>query len=145
MRGAVVEWLEWLGYCAESHRKVASSRLTVAIRRLEKSLCQPSSKWVPSSNQGRIMQWKERDGLRLSSAVIKIQRVSNPHCPYGYYAMGNLYPFTQWKHMLWCFIRTVSATAGIFLGQIWGRMSAPIFLNLELKFPKIKKTSQFLI
>ena len=27
---------------------------------------------------------KERDGLRLSSAVPKIQWDSNPHCPYGY-------------------------------------------------------------
>ena len=27
---------------------------------------------------------KERDGLRLSSAVPKIQRDSNLHCPYGY-------------------------------------------------------------
>ena len=49
-RGAVAEWLEWLGYCAESHRKVVSSQLTVAIRQLENSLCQPSSKWVPFSN-----------------------------------------------------------------------------------------------
>ena len=30
-------------------------------------------------------------GLRLSSAVPKIQWDSNPHCPYGYYAMGHLY------------------------------------------------------
>ena len=29
-------------------------------------------------------QGKERDGLRLSSAVPKIQWDSNPHCPYGY-------------------------------------------------------------
>ena len=27
---------------------------------------------------------KERDGLRLSSAVLKIQWDSNPHCSYGY-------------------------------------------------------------
>ena len=31
-----------------------------------------------------VMQRKERDGLRLSSAVPKIQWDSNPHCPYGY-------------------------------------------------------------
>ena len=31
-----------------------------------------------------IRQRKERDGLRLSSAVPKIQWDSNPHCPYGY-------------------------------------------------------------
>ena len=32
---------------------------------------------------GRIRQRKERDGLRLSSAVPKIQWDSNPHCLYG--------------------------------------------------------------
>ena len=31
----------------QSHRKVASSRLGFAMRRLENSLCHPSSKWVP--------------------------------------------------------------------------------------------------
>ena len=35
-------------------------------------------------NQGRLRQQKERDGLRLSSAVPKIQWDSNPHCPYCY-------------------------------------------------------------
>ena len=74
-RGAVVEWLEWPGYGAECCRKVGSS---------ENSLCQPSSERVPSSNQGRIRQRNERDGIRLSSAVPMIQWVSNPHCPYGY-------------------------------------------------------------
>ena len=33
---------------------------------------------------GRIRQRKERDGLRLSSAVPKIQWDSNPNSPYGY-------------------------------------------------------------
>ena len=47
------------------------------------NLCQPSSKWVPFSNKGRIRQRKDRDGLCLSSAVPKIQWDSNPHCPYG--------------------------------------------------------------
>ena len=66
-----------------------------AIRRLENSRCHPSScKWVPFSNQGRIKQRKERDDLRLSSAVPKIQWDCVPYCPYGYYAMGNLYLFT---------------------------------------------------
>ena len=32
-------------------------------------LCQPTSKLVPLTNQGRIIQRKKRDGLRLSSAV----------------------------------------------------------------------------
>ena len=75
-RGAVVEWLEWLSYGAESRRKVVSSRLGFAMRRPE-----PSSEWVSFLNQGRIRQPK-RDGLRLSSAVLKIQWDSNPHCPY---------------------------------------------------------------
>ena len=37
-----------------------------------KSFCQFSSKWEPFSNQGRIRQQRERDGLRLSSVVPKI-------------------------------------------------------------------------
>ena len=71
-RGAVVRWLERLGYGAGKRRKVVSSRLGFAIRRLKSSLCQPNSKWVPSSNQRRIRQQKEKDGLCLSSAVPKI-------------------------------------------------------------------------
>ena len=46
-RGVVVEWLERLGYGAESRRKVVRSRLCFAMRGLENSLCQPSSKWAP--------------------------------------------------------------------------------------------------
>ena len=49
-RGAVVGWLEPLDYGAESHRKVVSSSLGFAMQRLENSLCQPSSEWVPFSN-----------------------------------------------------------------------------------------------
>ena len=78
-RGVVVEWLERLGYGAESRRKFVSSRLGFAMLRLENSLCQPSSKWVPVSNEGR-----QKDGLRLSSAVPKIQWGSNAHCLDGY-------------------------------------------------------------
>ena len=37
------ESLERLDYDAESRRKVVSSRLGFAMRRLENSLCQPSS------------------------------------------------------------------------------------------------------
>ena len=48
-------------------------------------------KWVSFSNKGRIRQRKKRDGLRLSSAVPKIQWDSNPQTPYGYLAMGKLY------------------------------------------------------
>ena len=59
-RGAVVEWLERLGYGTGSRRKVMSSRLGFAMRRLENSLCKPSSERVPFSNHGRIRQRKER-------------------------------------------------------------------------------------
>ena len=52
-RGAVVEWLEWLGYGAESRRKVVSSRRGFAIRLLENFLCQPSSKLVTFSESGK--------------------------------------------------------------------------------------------
>ena len=48
-----------------------------------KTRCQPSSKWVPFSDQGRIRQRKERDWLHLSSAVPKIQWDINPNCLYG--------------------------------------------------------------
>ena len=51
------------------------------------SLCQPSSKCVPFSNQERIRQGKEKAGLGLSSAVPKIQWDSNSHCPYCYYRL----------------------------------------------------------
>ena len=53
-------------------RKAMSSSLGFTIQRLENSLSQPSSKWVPLSNQGRIRQQKNRDGLHLSFAVPKI-------------------------------------------------------------------------
>ena len=46
----MAEWLERLDYGAESRRKVVSPRLDFAMRRLENSLCRPSSKWVPFSN-----------------------------------------------------------------------------------------------
>ena len=36
----MVEWLKRLGYGAENRRKVVSSRLGFAMRRLENSLCQ---------------------------------------------------------------------------------------------------------
>ena len=47
LRGTMVEWLQWLGYGAESRLKVVSSRLGFALPQLENSHCQPSSKWVP--------------------------------------------------------------------------------------------------
>ena len=76
------EWLERLGCGAESRRNVVSSRLGLAIRRLENSVCQPSIKWVSFSNHGRTRQRKERDGLRLSFVLSKIQWDSNLYCPF---------------------------------------------------------------
>ena len=93
--GAVVEWLERFGYGAEKRRKVVSSRLGFAIRRLESSLCQPNSKWVPSSNQRRIRQQKEKDGLCLSSAVPKIAPVSLRLLGYGKPLYSPIMPKTK--------------------------------------------------
>ena len=67
----VVEWLEWLG-----RRKV--------VRLRHPTTGKVSVNQAVSGYQGRIGQRKERDGLRLSSAVPKIQWVSNPHSPHGY-------------------------------------------------------------
>ena len=50
VKGAVVEGLEQLDYSAESRRKVVSSRLGFAMRRIENSLCRPSSEWILFSN-----------------------------------------------------------------------------------------------
>ena len=44
-------------WCRESLYR-GSSRLVCTMRRLENSLCQPSRKWVPFSNHGRIRQRK---------------------------------------------------------------------------------------
>ena len=57
---------------------------TGAMRRLENSLCQPSRKRGLFFELGKVRQRKEKDELRLSSAVPKIQWDSNLHCPYGY-------------------------------------------------------------
>ena len=64
-------------------------KLGFAIRPKENSLCQPSSKWVLVSSQERIRQRKERDGLNLSFALLKIQLANVPYCRYGYFAMGD--------------------------------------------------------
>ena len=75
---AVVKWLETIVNGAESRRKVMRSYPGFGIRRLENSLCQPSSKWVPFSKQGMIRQRKERDGLCLSLAMPMIQWAFSP-------------------------------------------------------------------
>ena len=54
-RGAVVKWLEWLGYGAESHHKVVSLRLGFAMQQLDNSLCQHSSKWCELGSERRGM------------------------------------------------------------------------------------------
>ena len=55
------------------------------MRRLENSLCRPSSEWVSFFELGKAKAARgERDGLHLSLAVPKIQWDSNPHCSYGY-------------------------------------------------------------
>ena len=69
----MVEWLERLGYSAESRRKALVRGWASPCEDWKNSLCQPSSKWVSFSNKGKIRQRKERDGLRLSSAMPKIQ------------------------------------------------------------------------
>ena len=69
------------GYGAENRQKVVSSRLGFAIRLRKTFLCQPSSKWVTFSNQGKIRLRKGRDGLRLAFVVPMIQWDSNPTAP----------------------------------------------------------------
>ena len=93
----MVGWLEQLDNGAESRRKVVSSRLGLAMWRLENSLCRPSSEWVPFSILGRLRQGKDRDGLCLSSAVPKIQRYSNPNAPTA---------IRQWETFTFTFINT---------------------------------------
>ena len=66
------------------------------MRRLENSLCQPSRKWVPFSIKGRIRQRKKRDGLRLSSAVPKIQDTAPTAIKNKSSARPSGAPVTQW-------------------------------------------------
>ena len=55
MSGAVVEWLGRLDYGAESRRRVVSSRLGFAIRRLENAV-NPALNGYLFSNKGRLRQ-----------------------------------------------------------------------------------------
>ena len=75
------------------------------------SLFNPAVNRYLFSNLGRIRQRKERDGLLLSSGVPKIKWDSNPHCPCGYKAMGNLYLYTS--------IPTKSLLRYIFGGKVY--------------------------
>ena len=80
----MVEWLEQLGYGAES-RRIAWVRGSAAPFGDWKTLSVNTTEngYLFRIREG-IRQRKERDGLRLLSAVPKIQWDSNPHCPYGY-------------------------------------------------------------
>ena len=51
-----------LGNAAESRRKVVRSRLCF-FRPMTRKLRQPSIKWVPFSNQGRLKQRKKKEWL----------------------------------------------------------------------------------
>ena len=53
-RGAIAEWLEQLDYGVESRRKVRVQGLALP-RGDWKTLCQPSSKWVPFFELGKDM------------------------------------------------------------------------------------------
>ena len=79
----MVEWVERLDYGAESRRKVVSSRLDFAMRRLENSLCPPSSTWVLFFELGKAKAAKGEGWAPPLSALPLIQWDSNPHCPYG--------------------------------------------------------------
>ena len=85
-----MEWLEKLGYCAESRGKVVSCNRTWPSDDW-KTLCVNPA--VPASYQGKIRLRKERNGLPLAYAVPKIKWDCNPNCPYGYKAIRNLYVF----------------------------------------------------
>ena len=47
----MVEWLEWLGYGAES-------RLKACVRGLEHSQCQPGSEWVSENENLNAHKYK---------------------------------------------------------------------------------------
>ena len=73
------KWLEQLGYGAESEfearlRHTETGKLSLSTQQ----------KMDTFFELGKDKAGKERDGLRLSSAMPKIQWDSNPHCPYGY-------------------------------------------------------------
>ena len=88
-------------------QKVAGgSRLWLCHPTTENSRCQPSSKWISFSNQGRIRQRNERDGLRLlllcarytGTLTVRVpvyfahsNKRRSPTAPYGYLPMGNIY------------------------------------------------------
>ena len=84
-RGVVRDGRLLLLYSAESLKQ------DFVIRRLENSLCQPSSKCASFFESVKDKAKKGRYELRLLSAVPLIHWASNPYCSYGYQVMGNLY------------------------------------------------------
>ena len=81
MRGAVVQLLGRLSVLKGSN--LIWSKLWVGNAR---------GQWISFSNQEKIRQRKERNGLLFSNAVPKIQWASNPHCPCRHLAMETLLP-----------------------------------------------------
>ena len=55
-------------------------------------LCQPSTKWVPFFELGKDKAAKGEGWAPPFISCAQDKWDSNPHCPYGYKAMGNLYP-----------------------------------------------------
>ena len=59
-----------------ARRSSDPAQVSPSMRRLENSVCQPISKWVPLSKKGRISQYMGKDRFRLLPAVPMIQCVS---------------------------------------------------------------------
>ena len=78
------EWLERLGYGTESCHKACVQGWALPCDDWKTLSVNPAVNGYLFQIKGRIRQQKERDGLRLSSAMPKMQWDSNPHCPYGY-------------------------------------------------------------
>ena len=80
----MVEWLEQLGYGAESRRKARVRGSASSCGDWKTLSVNPAVNGYLFRLRGMIRQRKESDGLRLPSVVPKIQWGSNSNCPYGY-------------------------------------------------------------
>ena len=71
----MIEWLEPLGYEAVRQKVVGRScvRTRAWLSDDWKTLCRLNNKRVPVSNQERIRQRKERDGLHFPFAALKVR------------------------------------------------------------------------
>ena len=69
--------------CSVRIHQIAGPNPGPFSRRLEMCLCQPSSGLLPFLFLGYREEWgsKERNWLRISYALSKIHRASDPHCP----------------------------------------------------------------